>query len=189
MLPSCWPVVLLYHNSRRATEICDQICDNWPLPVIIDFVLEAKINTKPTFGRSLENWLSINYYPLPTSWLHALVLPCIALSFTNSCRHWSHTTETRSHDADVAMAMNVSGSTQRVSVGSSILFPNTTDTSLFPWEDSRIAGSNRWSLQRVSWLSVGVSLQLCDHDSLQNCCSTRLAINAQQKCVHLWAMW
>ena len=48
---------------------CDQICKNQPLPVIIDFVLGVKINSKLTFGWSLENWLSINYYPLPTSWL------------------------------------------------------------------------------------------------------------------------
>ena len=57
----------------------------------------------------------------------------------------------------------------------------SVDTSLSFWEDSKIAGSNRWSLQRVSWLSVGVSIQLCDHDSLQNCCNSRLAINAQKK--------
>ena len=36
--------------------------------IIIDFVLDM-IYSKPTFGQSLENWLSINYYPLPTSWL------------------------------------------------------------------------------------------------------------------------
>ena len=36
--------------TRRFPNICDQICENRLLPVIIDFVLEAKINTKPTFG-------------------------------------------------------------------------------------------------------------------------------------------
>ena len=56
----------------------------------------------------------------------------------------------------------------------------SVDASLFLWEDSRIAGNNRWSLQWASCPSVGVSLQLRDHDSLWNCCNSCLAINAQQ---------
>ena len=109
---------------------CDQICESRPLPLTIHFVLEARINTKPTFSQSLENWLSINCFPLLISWLRSSDRARSHSSMHSVQFHLPelpHAMEKCLHDADVTVTTKVSGSTLGVSVGSCMLLPNTTD--------------------------------------------------------------
>lgn len=88
-------------------------------------VLGVRISTQPSLDRSLGNWLSLNYYPLPIFLLRSGDCTCSHSSMHSVQFHQPESPLIASHDADVAMTTKVDGSMTGSSVGSSLLFSNS----------------------------------------------------------------